>query len=186
MTADVVVLLDVAEDASDDPSRHVRAFLAQLRAALDQPAGRLRLGLLRLTDRIDVIFGLNNQSNADLPRDEGAGTGKTRMAAALNVMRTRMFTVERGKRPGVVSVGVVLAARASTSAAQATEDDDVTSELQLARADGILMFAIGVDVDDVSELTSIAGSDERVVRAIDFRSLPQAARSLANGICHGE
>ncbi len=95
-----------------------------------------------------VIFGLNyiTVSNASGIRERIQNLQfldeKTNISGALRAMRQKVFRVDRGDRPDIRNVGILI------SDGHANVDESLTEiKANLVQADGIRMFAIGITSD---------------------------------------
>ncbi|KAK3600429.1 hypothetical protein CHS0354_023638, partial [Potamilus streckersoni] len=96
---------------------------------------------------------------------------------ALGIQKVRDMIKTQG-RPSAPRVAVVITDGRSTYPAR------TINQASLAKADGIVMIAVGVgDQVFMDELSNIATSERKLFNVTDFRSLQLIVRSLRDLIC---
>lgn len=178
-----------------DASTSVTEFNFQLQLAFVQdlikPAeidnGNVRVGLLTYSTEVYVQFQLNTYgTKADIINaisNVPYNYGSTNTAGGLETMRTEMFSRRNGDRPGVMDIVVVMTDGVSNINSQRT-----IPEAELARREGITIFAIGIGLTDTRELDGIASKplNEYRFNVEDFSALQDIDRQLYASICSGK
>jgi uncharacterized protein with von Willebrand factor type A (vWA) domain len=106
--------------------------------------------------------------------------GSTNTAHALKTMRTRMFQAANGDRSGVPNVAIIV-----TDGVSNINADRTIPEAELARAEGIHIYAIGIGLADSTELDSIVSVPvvENRFAVLDFNDLRNLRNSLYAAYC---
>lgn len=189
MQADVVFMLDASRSIRDGDFNKILVFVDGVARRLGTWHAHTRVAVLTYSDTSHVAFYLGESrsaaaiSEAIMSVAPPATRGQTNTVAALHAMREQMFLRERGDRPGVPNVGVLVTDGFSsvgmeTTLAAATE----------ARRRGLLLFGVGVGIDDRDELEWITQDAGRVHLTPDFDSLTSVAviTALKEVICRSE
>ena len=147
--------------------------------------GQANIGLLVFNTNVKIGFHLNEHRTSEaLTKAIMATTytpGKTNMAEALHVMRTQMFLRNRGDRPGVPNIAVMITDGFSTLNQEVTIPEAVK-----ANEGGVQIFCVGIGIRDLDELSLIARHQSRVFVAHDFDHLRGIAKTLRASICKGK
>ena len=181
---DLVLLLDSSGSVTQTHFEKTLSFVAYLVGLLGLQNDKTRVGLVTFSTKSRIIFHLDSYNNpyslAKAIMATSYTPGKTNMADALNDMRTKMFQRERGDRPGVPNIGLLIADGYSS-----LYSPETVTEAQRARARGIQMYTIGIGVEDSDELKLIAQSKDRMFQTEDFDSLMNLASKMHQAICEG-
>lgn len=124
------------------------------------------------TNKVDMLYNVSNIQYT---------YGQTNTAAAIWLMRTRMFTQEFGDRPHVPNVAIVITDGNSTVHSERT-----IPEAKLAHDEGIDLFAIGVGEADIKELNAISGSTKRTYFVDNFDDLEKLMATVYVDFCPGK
>jgi uncharacterized protein YegL len=138
---------------------------------------KLNIGLDDYTTMVDMLSAVDRVKYMD---------ENTNTAAGLRVMRTLLFdpsqTGERGDRPGVQNVAIVVTDGASTR-----EVEQTIPEAERARADNVMMFALGVGSREKlneDELVAIVGNDRNHLFYLqDFKMLIGSVEDILRASC---
>ena len=148
----------------------------------DIDSGNTRIGVLTYSTDVEIQFHLNSYNKSvDLLfalDNINFKAGSTNIADALNKMRTIMFTEQNGARLDSAKVGIVI-----TDGISNINFENVLPESDLARAEGILMLAIGVGLVTTREIDAIAGKPENRININDFDELEMRLDSLFRSVC---
>ena len=189
MQADVVFMLDASRSIRDGDFNKVLVFVDGVARRLGTWNARTRVAVLTYSDASHVAFHLGASLSAAAISDAIMSVappetrGQTNTAAVLRALRDQMFRWERGDRPGVPNVGVIVTDGFSSVGMETT-----LAAAMEARHRGLLLFGVGVGIDDGDELEWITQDPQRVFLTRDFDSLTSAPviTSLKEVICRSE
>ena len=148
----MVLVVDSSESIGARNFEKVKNFIKNLLKTADIDGGKVRVGINVYSTYDEVAFNLNNfTSKADIfsaidslsYKGNGTNTG-----LALETMRTEMFTDANGDRANVRNVAFVIT--------DGEHDDNPIPEADAARDDGVHIYAIGVELEDMGEIEGIA------------------------------
>lgn len=183
--ADLVFVLDSSGSIGLNNWYKITNFTANVVNAFNIAQENVRVGVLWYGNEADVAFYLNTYTDRRQILDEIRQIPwkdqETNTSGAIRTMRTQMFTPERGDRPDVPNIGVVI------TDGESNRDADLTiPEANDAKADGIIMFALGIgDKVSMDELIGIANSpkDKYVFKATDFDALKNIEVQVESAAC---
>ena len=182
--SDIVFLLDSSGSVTKSHFEKMLIFVDYLIRLIGLGNGKTNVGLLVFNTNVKIAFHLNEHTTpAALTKALMATTyspGKTNMADALKVMRTEMFLRDRGDRPGVPNIAVMITDGFSTLKQEVTIPEAVR-----ANERGIQIFCVGIGIRDLDELKLIARDESRVFVAHNFDILRGVAKNLRVSICKG-
>ncbi|XP_013388832.1 collagen alpha-1(XIV) chain-like, partial [Lingula anatina] len=183
---DIVFVLDESGSIKKENWEKVLAFVQDVVQTFDIGPDNTYFGV--------VTFGNGAQKQFDLqsfPTRDGLveaignisyGGGGTDTAKAIDVLRLTMFNPknEKGGRPGIPHIGIVLTDGLST------EREATQQSAKEARDSGIILFAVGVGHTDYEELRGIASDpdDSHVFHVNDFSSFQLIHDKLVRDVCH--
>lgn len=148
-------MLDASTSVTESNFLVMKDFIKDFLFIADVDRGRVRVGVLIYSTQDHVQFHLNSyQSQAELYKAIDMipyRLGGTNTANALRTVRREMFVAANGDRPDVPNVVIVVTGSVSSINAART-----VPEAELARAEGIHIYAIGVGLTDTAELDGIA------------------------------
>lgn len=158
----------------------VKSFIRDI----DIDSGKIRIGLLTYNTGTYVQFHLNRyRTKSDIisaiDRVEYR-IGSTNTADAMKVARTRMFKSRHGARQHANHVLIVI-----TDGVSNMNYDRVLPESELARSEGIVTLAVGVNVERTTELDIIAGTPQNRLVIERFDQLQEKLKTLFTSICDG-
>ena len=179
---DIVFLLDASSSMGRNSfATMINATKTFVRSE-DIDSGNTRIGVLTYSTDVEIQFHLNSYNKlVDLLfalDNIYFKAGSTNIADALNKMRTIMFTEQNGARLDSAKVGIVI-----TDGISNINFENVLPESDLARAEGILMLAIGVGLVTTREIDAIAGKPENRININDFDELEMRLDSLFRSVC---
>ncbi|KAK7502427.1 hypothetical protein BaRGS_00006380, partial [Batillaria attramentaria] len=143
-----------------------------------------QVGVATFSQNARTQFYLNdNQNKRQLQSAISAMTyeyGNTNTAAGLKLMRSSMFSNSRGNRPNAPDYVIVITDGLSNVNAEQT-----IPEAELAKAEGIHVFAIGIGVSDGWELRAIASepADRNAFMLNEFSDLWNISDKLIDATC---
>ncbi|KAM4821252.1 collagen alpha-6(VI) chain [Thomomys bottae] len=154
LVADLVFLLDVSINGSQENLDHLKAFLEESVSALDVKASCTRVGLVAYSNKTRVISDLSVGMNKSeiLQRIESLAPemGLAYTGAAIRKTRKEVFNSQRGSRKnqGVPQIAVLVTHRES--------DDNITKAARSLRREGVTIFTVGVEGASRSQLEKVA------------------------------
>uniref|UniRef100_A0A3B4B750 VWFA domain-containing protein n=1 Tax=Periophthalmus magnuspinnatus TaxID=409849 RepID=A0A3B4B750_9GOBI len=157
-TADIVFLLDGTKDMlpSEKPIwDFIMGFVEQLQIG----PSRMQVALIEYNTEPTVHFALNKYTSRDdlllyLKYTELSGRPSVNLGAALDYVRTNVFTAASGSRAmqGIPQLLILVTARKS--------DDDIVGPLDRLQKTGIVTYSIGINNADRMEVEQLAHSPE--------------------------
>ena len=169
-------MLDASRSIRDGDFNKVLVFVDGVARRLGTSRACTRVGVLTFSGASHVAFHLAESrtaaaiSEAIMSVAPPTARGQTNTAAALRALREQMFRRERGDRPGVPNVGVLV-----TDGFSSVGTEPTLAAATEARRRGLLLFGVGVGIDDSDELDWITQDAQRVFLTPDFDSLLSAA-----------
>ncbi|XP_057624395.1 collagen alpha-6(VI) chain [Chionomys nivalis] len=152
--ADVVFLLDMVINGSQENLDHLKAFLEESVSALDIKENCMRVGLVAYSNETRVINslskGINKTEILQHIQDLSPRTGQAYTGNALRKTRKEVFSAQRGSRKnqGVPQIAVLVTHRAS--------EDNVTKAAVNLRREGVTIFTMGIEGASQDQLEKIA------------------------------
>ncbi|EPQ06122.1 Collagen alpha-6(VI) chain [Myotis brandtii] len=152
--ADVVFLLDVSVNGSQDNLDYLKEFLEESISALDIKENCMRVSLVAYSNETQVINSLSRGINKSevLQSIQGLSpqAGKAYTGAAIRKIRKEVFSAQNGSRKnqGVPQIAVLVTHRPS--------EDNVTKAALNLRRQGVAIFTMGVEGASDSQLERIA------------------------------
>jgi collagen type VI alpha len=181
---DIVFLIDSSGSVGKENFARLLAFVHEFVKPLNIDSGRYRVGLLVFSDDANVIFHLNKFKSTTDVLDAIAATkyvyGSTNTAAALNEMRTHMFTEDNGDRPDVPNVVVFI-----TDGISNINNDQTMPEARQVHSAGIGVVAIGIGLSDTREVTGIGSKPaNKFVHIVEyFEELDSITNKILKPLC---
>ncbi|KAK7466021.1 hypothetical protein BaRGS_00037422, partial [Batillaria attramentaria] len=154
---DLVFVLDASTSVTARDFELMKDFVRDFVFMGDIDNGNVRVGVVVYSTEVHVQFNMNTYTTkfqlldaiAEIPYHYGS----TNTADALNIVRTDMFTLGHGDRPGVQNVCILITDGLSNINARRT-----IPEAEQAKAAGIRIYAIGIGLPDTAELDGIAST----------------------------
>ncbi|MBZ3886683.1 Collagen alpha-6(VI) chain [Sciurus carolinensis] len=152
--SDVVFLLDVSINGSQENFDYLKAFLEESVSALDIKENCMRVGLVAYSNETKVISSLSKGINKSevLQRIQSLSpqAGQAHTGAAIRKIRKDVFSAQKGSRKnqGVPQIAVLVTHRAS--------EDNVTKAAVNLRREGVTVFTIGIEGASKTQLEKIA------------------------------
>ncbi|XP_063003668.1 collagen alpha-4(VI) chain-like [Elgaria multicarinata webbii] len=181
LKADIILLIDTSETMTRVHFDQTKEFIHSIVNRSDIGADKVQIGLIQFGTNPKEEFPLNRYHNkADLRKaisammqmKEGAMAGK-----ALDFV-SPYFDDSKGGRPGINQYLIILTDENS--------HDEVQKPAKALRDKGVVIFAIGVLQANSSQLTEIAGSQDKVFSEDDFLSLMFLDKTILFEICNPE
>ena len=182
---DLVFVLDSSGSIGPDNWALMLNFVSSVIDRLSVASDKIHVGLVNFGTSASVELHLGNYTRKSDLLDVVANLdymgGITNTASALNVMREEVFREESGDRSDVPDVAIVVTHNASSEAY-------TVEEAELAHAQGISIFAVGIGDEDtlnIEELEGIATRDELTTVTPDFLTLGGIVNPLLEEVCGG-
>lgn len=148
---------------------------------------KVRVGVVLYSTRVVKQFYLNSyNTKAEVMRaisDINRMLGDTNIADAIQMIRETMFTSRNGDRPNVPNVAIIITDGISNINSRRT-----IPEADKAKDDDIRIFAIGVGVEDDTELDNIASFplEDNRISIKDFDELHWKMDVMYLSLCPGK
>uniref|UniRef100_A0A671FED6 Collagen type VI alpha 6 chain n=1 Tax=Rhinolophus ferrumequinum TaxID=59479 RepID=A0A671FED6_RHIFE len=152
--ADVVFLLDVSINGSQENLDYLKEFLEESVSALDIKENCMRIGLVAYSNEINVINSLNRGTNKSevlqYIQNISPQAGEAYTGAAIEMIRKEVFRAQNGSRKnqGVPQIAVLVTHRPS--------EDNVTKAAIDLRRQGVTIFTMGIEGASDIQLEKIA------------------------------
>nr|XP_035948438.1 collagen alpha-6(VI) chain isoform X4 [Halichoerus grypus] len=186
--ADVVFLLDVSVNGSQENFEYLKEFLEESVSALDIKENCMRVGLVTYSNETKVINslsrGLNKSEVLQNIQNLSPRAGKAYTGAAIRKIRKEVFSARNGSRKnqGVPQIAVLVTHRPS--------EDNVTKAAVNLRREGVTIFTMGIEGASESQLEKIAShpAEQHVSKLKTFSDLAAHnqtfLKKLRNQITH--
>ncbi|XP_006846697.1 PREDICTED: collagen alpha-6(VI) chain [Chrysochloris asiatica] len=152
--ADVVFLLDVSINGSQENFDYLKDFLEESVSALDIKEHCTRVGLVAYSNETTVINslsrGINKSEVLQHIQNLSPKYGKAYTGAAIRKIKKEVFSVRDGSRKnqGVPQIAVLVTHRPS--------EDNVTKAAVNLRREGVTIFTMGIEGASDTQLEKIA------------------------------
>lgn len=183
---DIVFVLDSSTSVGGVNFKKMLNFVQQIISdAYVHPSG-IRVGLMTFGTSSKIIFHLNEIGNKLTLNKEiekvAYSYGNTNTADAIRTMRRKMFQKENGDRENIKNVAVII-----TDGVSNINHNLVSTEAKLAHDMDIQIIAIGINLNSLNELDSIASRPLEQNRFVvdDFNRLAEIKTSLFPTTCLG-
>ncbi|ELK16748.1 Collagen alpha-6(VI) chain [Pteropus alecto] len=152
--ADVVFLLDVSINGSQENFDYLKEFLEESVSALDIKENCMRIGLVAYSNETKVINslsrGVNKSEVLQYIQNLSPQAGNAYTGAAIRKIGKEVFLAQNGSRKnqGVPQIAVLVTHRPS--------EDNVTMAAVNLRRQGVAIFTMGIEAASDSQLEKIA------------------------------
>ena len=179
-------MLDLSGSVEDQYDRII-TFVRRVIYGLDMTFGRTRVAIVTFGDRATTAFNLLKYREKEEVINALSfypNRGQTNTQEAIRIMRSDIFSSNRGDRSGVQNVGVLVTDGYSNVARHNT-----IPEARAAKNADIAMYAVAIgDEVDMGEINAIAGRgteppDSYVFRVRNDGETDRVADSLASRLC---
>ncbi|XP_037587861.1 collagen alpha-4(VI) chain-like isoform X2 [Cebus imitator] len=179
--ADVVFLVDSSTSIGPQNFQKVKNFLYSVVSGLDISSDRVRVGLAQYNDNIYPAFQLNPLKSMVLEQIQNLPyrTGGTNTGNALDFIRTNYLTEGSGSRAkDRVSQIVILVTDGESN-------DEVQEAADRLKEDGVVVYVVGINVQDVQELQKIASEpfEKFLFNIENFNILQDFSGSILQTLC---
>nr|XP_012622379.1 collagen alpha-4(VI) chain-like [Microcebus murinus] len=181
--ADIVFLVDSSTSIGPQNFQKVKNFLYSVVLGLDISSDQVRVGLAQYSDNIYPAFHLNQYPLKSMVLEQIQNlpyrTGGTNTGSALEFIRTNYLTEAAGSRAKDRVPQVVILVTDGES------NDEVQEVADQLKADGVVVYVVGVNVQDVRELQKIASEpfEQFLFNTENFNILQDFSGSMLQTLC---
>uniref|UniRef100_A0A8C6QF76 Collagen, type VI, alpha 4 n=1 Tax=Nannospalax galili TaxID=1026970 RepID=A0A8C6QF76_NANGA len=181
--ADIVFLVDSSTSIGPQNFQKVKNFLYSVVLGLDISSDQVQVGLVQYNDNIYPAFQLNQYSLKSVVLEQiqnlSYSTGGTNTGSALEFIRTNYLTERGGNRAkdGVPQIVILVT--------DGESNDEVQEAADWLKGDGVIVYVVGVNVQDVQELQKIASEpfEKFLFNTENFSTLQDFSGSLLQALC---
>lgn len=161
----------------------VKNFLHSIVSGLDVRSDQVQVGLVQYSDNIYPAFQLKQSSlkSAVLEqiRNLPYNMGSTNTGSALEFIRANYLTEMSGSRAkdGVPQIVILVT--------DGESNDEVQDAADQLKRDGVFVYVVGINIQDVRELQKIASEpfEEFLFTTENFNILQELSGSLSQAVC---
>ncbi|XP_053786274.1 collagen alpha-4(VI) chain isoform X4 [Desmodus rotundus] len=181
--ADIVFLVDSSTSIGPQNFQKVKNFLRSVILGLDIGRDQVRVGLAQYSDNIYPAFQLNQHSQKSVLLEHIQNlpyrTGGTNTGAALEFIRTKYLTEAAGSRARERVPQMVILVTDGES------NDEVQEAADRLKEDGVVVYVVGINVQDVQELQKIASEpfEKFLFNTENFNILQDVAGGILQTLC---
>ncbi|XP_057595682.1 collagen alpha-4(VI) chain-like [Hippopotamus amphibius kiboko] len=181
--ADIVFLVDSSTSIGPQNFQKVKNFLHSVVLGLDISSDQVRVGLAQYNDNIYPAFWLNQYPLKSVVLEQIRNlpyrTGGTNTGSALEFVRTNYLTEAAGSRAkdGVPQIVILVT--------DGESNDEVQEAADRLKQDGVVLYVVGVNVQDVQELQTIASEplEKFLFSTENFNILQDFSGSILQTLC---
>ncbi|XP_071774299.1 collagen alpha-1(XII) chain-like isoform X1 [Centroberyx gerrardi] len=180
--ADIVLLVDGSWSIGRLNFKTIRAFIGRMVGVFDISPERVQIGLAQYSGDPKTEWHLNAHRTRESLLEAVANLpykgGNTLTGLALNYILQNNFKENVGMRPKSRKIGVLVT--------DGKSQDDIITNSQNLRDQGIELYAIGVKNADENELRSIATDPDEIhmYNVADFSFLLDIVDNLTDNLCN--
>uniref|UniRef100_A0A8C9IM64 VWFA domain-containing protein n=1 Tax=Piliocolobus tephrosceles TaxID=591936 RepID=A0A8C9IM64_9PRIM len=181
--ADIVFLVDSSTSIGPQNFQKIKNFLYSVVLGLDISSDHVRVGLAQYNDNIYPAFQLNQHPLKSMVLEQiqnlPYSTGGTNTGSALEFIRTNYLTEESGSRAKDRVPQIVILVTDGES------NDEVQEMADRLKEDGVVVYVVGVNVQDVQELQKIASEpfEKFLFNTENFNILQDFSGSILQTLC---
>uniref|UniRef100_A0A8D2B9H9 VWFA domain-containing protein n=1 Tax=Sciurus vulgaris TaxID=55149 RepID=A0A8D2B9H9_SCIVU len=181
--ADIVFLVDSSTSIGPQNFQKVKNFLYSIVLGLDISSDQVQVGLAQYNDNIYPAFQLNQYTLKSVVLEHIQNlpyrTGGTNTGSALEFIRTNFLTETGGSRAKDRVPQIVILVTDGES------NDEVQDAADQLKEDGVIVYVVGVNVQDVQELQKIASEpfEKFLFNTENFNILQEFSGSLLQTLC---
>ncbi|CAO2633740.1 Collagen alpha-4(VI) chain, partial [Lemmus lemmus] len=161
----------------------VKNFLHSVVLGLDISSHQVQVGLVQYSDNIYPVFQLKQSSQKSMVlewiQNLSYSTGGTNTGSALEFIRANYLTEMSGSRAkdGVPQIVILVT--------DGESNDEVQDAADQLKRDGVFVYVVGINVQDVQELRKIASEpfEKFLFNTENFSILQEFAGSLLQALC---
>lgn len=181
---DLVFIVDSSTSVGQENFKKILDFLKDFLGKSNIDSGSVRVGVLSYSTEVHDHFYLNSYRTS---RDMFSAIdniswiyGSTNTADAIRDMRTKYFSYRNGDRPNARNIAFIITDGVSNINQNRLED-----EVNLAKEEGIQIYAVGIGLSDDTEINLIASppSSEHVYSVINFDELRNLDERIYESLC---
>ncbi|XP_032725679.1 collagen alpha-4(VI) chain-like [Lontra canadensis] len=181
--ADIVFLVDSSTSIGPQNFQKVKNFLYSVVLGLDITSDQVRVGLAQYNDNIYPAFQLNQYPLKSVVLEQIQNlpyrTGDTNTGSALEFIRIHYLTEAAGSRAkdGVPQIVILVT--------DGESNDEVQEAANKLKEDGVVVYVVGVNVQDVQELEKIASEpfEKYLFNIENFNTLQDFSGSILQTLC---
>ncbi|XP_015995740.2 collagen alpha-4(VI) chain isoform X4 [Rousettus aegyptiacus] len=181
--ADIVFLVDSSTSIGPQNFQKVKNFLHSVVLGLDISSDQVRVGLAQYNDNIYPAFQLNQYPLKSVVLEHIQNlpyrTGGTNTGNALEFIRTNYLTEAAGSRAKDRVPQIVILVTDGES------NDEVQEAADRLKEDGVVVYVVGVNVQDVQELQKIASEpfEKFLFNTENFNILQDVSGGILQTLC---
>ncbi|XP_047421177.1 collagen alpha-4(VI) chain-like isoform X3 [Sciurus carolinensis] len=181
--ADIVFLVDSSTSIGPQNFQKVKNFLYSIVLGLDISSDQVQVGLAQYNDNIYPAFQLNQYTLKSVVLEHIQNlpyrTGGTNTGSALEFIQTNFLTETGGSRAKDRVPQIVILVTDGES------NDEVQDAADQLKEDGVIVYVVGVNVQDVQELQKIASEpfEKFLFNTENFNILQEFSGSLLQTLC---
>lgn len=181
--ADIVFLVDSSTSIGPQNFQKVKNFLRSVVLGLDIRSDQVRVGLAQYNDNIYPAFQLNQYPLKSVVLEHIQNlpyrTGGTNTGSALEFIRTNYLTEAAGSRAKDRVPQIVILVTDGES------NDEVQEAADRLKEDGVVVYVVGVNVQDVQELQKMASEpfEKFLFNIENFNILQDVSRGILQTLC---
>lgn len=176
-------LLDSSTSIGPQNFQKVKNFLHSVVLGLDISNDQVQVGLVQYSDNIHPAFQLKQSSLKSMVlewiRNLSYSTGGTNTGSALEYIRANYLTEMSGSRAkdGVPQIVILVT--------DGESNDEVQDAADQLKRDGVFVYVVGINVQDVQELQKIASEpfEKFLFNTENFSILEEFSGSLLQALC---
>ncbi|XP_019522691.1 PREDICTED: collagen alpha-4(VI) chain-like [Hipposideros armiger] len=181
--ADIVFLVDSSTSIGPQNFQKVKNFLRSVVLGLDISSDQVRVGLAQYNDNIYPAFQLNQHPLKSVVLEQIQNlpyrTGGTNTGSALEFIRTNYLTEAAGSRAKDRVPQIVILVTDGES------NDEVQEAADRLKEDGIVVYVVGINVQDVQELQKVASEpfEKYLFNIENFNILQDVSGGILQTLC---
>ncbi|XP_074168927.1 collagen alpha-4(VI) chain [Rhinolophus sinicus] len=183
VVADIVFLVDSSTSIGPQNFQKVKNFLRSVVLGLDIRSDQVRVGLAQYNDNIYPAFQLNQYPLKSVVLEHIQNlpyrTGGTNTGSALEFIRTNYLTEAAGSRAKDRVPQIVILVTDGES------NDEVQEAADRLKEDGVVVYVVGVNVQDVQELQKMASEpfEKFLFNIENFNILQDVSGGILQTLC---
>lgn len=182
--SDIVFVIDSSTSVGENNFKKVLNFIKNFLSEAQIGPEFVQVGILLYSTDVSIQFHLNDYKEkgdvfAAIDRIKYS-YGSTNTAGGIEAMRRNMFTHDNGDRPNAKNIAFVVTDGVSNINAYKTMD-----EAKKARAEDIHIYAIGIGLDETTELRALASEPaaKNTFTVEDFDGLENLKKEVFDTFC---
>uniref|UniRef100_A0A671FFT8 VWFA domain-containing protein n=1 Tax=Rhinolophus ferrumequinum TaxID=59479 RepID=A0A671FFT8_RHIFE len=183
VVADIVFLVDSSTSIGPQNFQKVKNFLRSVVLGLDIRSDQVRVGLAQYNDNIYPAFQLNQYPLKSVVLEHIQNlpyrTGGTNTGSALEFIRTNYLTEAAGSRAKDSVPQIVILVTDGES------NDEVQEAADRLKEDGVVVYVVGINVQDVQELQKMASEpfEKFLFNIENFNILQDVSGGILQTLC---